>query len=106
MNIRERKTRWEEKRIANFALQLVRTDFWSMMGEVRLNSSMTRVHNDLQRKSMDWFLNDRDLRHKKVNALLLVCIHRGIFFDYDKIIYILAFKYPKRMHLIDSLREN
>ena len=26
-----------------------------------------------------------DLSHERVNALLLVCIHRDIFFDYDKI---------------------
>ena len=30
---------------------------------------------DLQNKSMDWFLYDKNLRHEKVNALLLACIH-------------------------------
>ena len=32
----------------------------------------------MQGKSMDWFLYDRDFRHERVNALLVVCIHRGI----------------------------
>ena len=48
--------------------------------EERLESFMTEVHiihkpaNDLQ-KSMDWFLYDKNLRHERVNALLLACIH-------------------------------
>ena len=28
---------------------------------------------------MDWFLYDRDFRHEKVNALLLVYIHRDVY---------------------------
>ena len=51
-------------------------DFWSMMGEERLN------------------------------AFLFVCIDRDIFFDYDKIIEIYAAKYPRRMPLINPLTEN
>ena len=54
----------------------LRTEFQSMMGEERLN------------------------------ALSLVCIHRDIFLDHDKIINIYASKYPKRMLLINSLSEN
>ena len=46
------------------------TDFRSMMGEERLN------------------------------ALSLVCIHRDIFLNYDKIIDIYAFKYPRSTLLI------
>ena len=49
-----KETQIEKK--ANSALQHLRADFWSMMGEERLN------------------------------ALSLVCIHRDIFLDYDKII--------------------
>ena len=30
---------------------------------------------NLQSKSKDWFLYDRGIRHERVNALLLVCIH-------------------------------
>ena len=52
---------------------------------------------------MDWFLYDRDLRHERVNALLLVCIHRDTFFDYDKIIDIYEVKYPRKMLLINPL---
>ena len=39
------------------------------------------------------------------NALSLVCIHRDIFLDYDKIIDIYA-KYPRRVLLINPLSEN
>ena len=28
----------------------------------------TMIDNSLQSKSMDWFLNDRDLRHERVNT--------------------------------------
>ena len=59
----------------NSALQHLRTDFPSMMAE------------------------------EHFNALLLVCIHRDIFLDYDKIIDIYAPKYPRRMLLINPLSE-
>ena len=59
-----------------------------------------------QSKSMDWFLYDRDHRHKRVNVLLLVCIQRDTFLDYDKIIDIYASKYPRKMLLINPLSEN
>ena len=65
-----------DRKKANSALQNLRTDLWSMMDEERLN------------------------------ALSLVCIHRDIFLDYDKIIEIYASKYPRRMLLINPLREN
>ena len=60
--------------------------------EVRLKSFMAEVAIiknqiiDLQKKSMGWFLYDRNLRHERVNALLLACIQWDIFLDYDKII--------------------
>ena len=41
-----------------------------------------------------------------LNALSLVCIHRDIFLDYDKIIDIYASKYPRRMLSINPLSEN
>ena len=61
---------------ANSVLRPVKTDFRSMMGEDCLN------------------------------ALLLVYILRDIFLDYDKIIDMYAFKYPRRMLLINTLSEN
>ena len=67
------------------------------MGEERLNSFMTEV---------PIISKDRDLRHERINALLLVCIHRDIFLDYDKIIDIYAFKYPRMIFLIKPLNEN
>ena len=60
----------------NSALQHVKTDFRSIMGEERLN------------------------------ALLLVHIHRDIFLEYNKIIDMYASKYPSRMLLINPLSEN
>ena len=56
---------------ANSALRHVKTDFRSMMGEERLN------------------------------ALLLVHIHRNIFLEYNKIIDMYASKYPRRMFLVN-----
>ena len=73
MNIRERKP---DRKKGNSALQHLRADFRSMMGEECLN------------------------------ALLLACIHRDIFLDYDKIIDIYPSKYPRRMLLINPLSEN
>ena len=42
---------------------------------------------------------------ERLNALLLVCIHRDIFLRYDKIIDVYASKYPRRMLLINPLSE-
>ena len=68
---------------ANSTLRHVRTGFRSMISEGRLNSFMLDFFiikkPGLQNKSMNWFLYDRDLRHERVNALLLVCIHRDIY---------------------------
>ena len=61
---------------ANSALQHLRTDLRNMMGEERLN------------------------------VLSLVCTHRDIFLDYDKVIDIYASKYPRRILLINPLCEN
>ena len=58
-----------------------------------------------------------DLRHVKtcflsmmyaerLNALLLVYIHRDIFLDYDKIIDMYTLKYPRKILLINPLSEN
>ena len=55
---------------------------------------------------MDCFLYDKNLRHEKVNALLLACSHWDIFLDYDKIIDIYASKYQRRMLLINPLSKN
>ena len=58
---------------ANSTLQNLRTDFQSMMGE------------------------------KRPNVLSLIYIHRDIFLDYGKIIYIYAYKYLRRVLLINPL---
>ena len=43
---------------------------------------------------------------ERLNALSFVYIHSDIFLDYDKIIEIYVFIYPRRMLLINSLSEN
>ena len=40
---------------------------------------------------------------ERLNALSVVYINRDTFLDYDKIIDIYAFKYPRRMLLINPL---
>ena len=47
-----------------------------------------------------------NLHHERVNALLLIYIHRDIFLDFDEIIDIYASKYSKRMLLINLLSQN
>ena len=89
--MKEEPDRKKKTKRANYVLQHVRTDFWCIMDEELLDSFMTEVmlyrnqYIDLERKSMDWFLYDSDIRHERVNALLLACIHWDIFLDYDKI---------------------
>ena len=56
---------------------------------------------DLQNKSMNWFLYDRNFRHERVNALLLACIHWDILLNNDKIIDIYTSKYQRRMLLVN-----
>ena len=47
-----------------------------MMGEERFNSIMAAVPiMYLLCKSLDWFLNGRDLHHERVKASLLVSIN-------------------------------
>ena len=69
-----KKTQIENK--VNSTLQQLRTDFWSIMEE------------------------------KRLNALSLLCIHRDIFLDCEKIIDISASKYQRRMLFINPLSEN
>ena len=66
----------KKKHIENKANSVLQTNFWGIMGEERLK------------------------------AFSLVCIHRDIFLDYDKIIDIYASKYPRRMLLINPPSEN
>ena len=54
----------------------------------------------------DWFLYDKNLRHERVNALLLEYNQWDIFLDYDKIIDIYVSKYQRRMILINPLSKN
>ena len=65
-----------DRKKANSALQQLKPDFRSMMGEECLNT------------------------------LSLVFIHQDIFPDYDKITNIYVSKYPRRMFLISPLIEN
>ena len=107
------KPDWKkEQKTGNYALQHVRTDSWCMWMKSVLNLSWRRSllyknqSIDLLNKSMDWFLYDKNLRHERVNALLLACIHWDILLDYDKIIDIYAPKYQRRMLLISPLSKN
>ena len=43
---------------------------------------------------------------ERINALLLVCIYRDKFLDYDKINDMYASKYPRRVPVINPLSEN
>ena len=43
---------------------------------------------------------------ERLNTLFRVSIHRDILLDYEKIIDIYAFKYPRRMAFINPLSEN
>ena len=96
-----------KKNKTNYALQHVRIDSWCMWVKSILNRSWRRFllfrnqSIDLQNKSMDWFLYDKNLRHVRVHALLLGCIHWDIFLDYDKIIDNYASIYQRRMLLIN-----
>ena len=96
---------WKKRQIkkpkkTNYSLQHVRTDSRCMWMKSILNLSRWRSlfyrnqSNDLQNKPMGWFLYNKNLRHERVNALLLACIHSDIFLGYDKII---APKYQRRM---------
>ena len=51
---------------------------WWMMSILNISWHQS---TDLQNKSMDWFLYDRNFRHEGVNALLLGCIHWDIWWQ-------------------------
>ena len=88
------------KKFLNFSSSKALTPSW------RRSLLYKNQSNDLQNKSMDWFLFDKNLHHEGVNALLLACIHWDIFFEYNKIIDIYASKYLRRMLLINPLSKN
>ena len=67
--------------------------------------SVTRVLNILLTKAATR-ASVEGVNSKRVNILLLMCIHRDIFLDYDKIIHIYAPKYPRSMLLINPLSES
>ena len=76
-----------------------------MMDEKHLDYFMTEA--PIIQKPIDWlFLYDSDLRHEKVNALLLAGISWDIFLDCDKIMDLYASKYLRRMLLINPLSKN
>ena len=111
--VRKKRDRKKTKtKKANYALQHVRADSRCMWMKRVLNLLWRRsllYRNqfiDLQNRSVDWDLYDKNLRHESVNALLLAWIHWDIFLDYDKIIDIYAFKYQRRMLLISPLSKN
>ena len=97
---------------SNYAQQHVRTDYWCMWMKSLLNLSwwrslLYRIQSiDLQNKSMNLFLYNKNLCHERFNALLLACIHWDIFLDYDKIIDIYTSKHLRRMLLINPLSKN
>ena len=74
--------------------------------EERLESFMMEVPIIQKPVSMERFLYGKKLRHEKVNALLLACIHWDKFLECDKIIDIYASKYERRMLLINPLSKN
>ena len=67
-----------------------------MLGDEQLNFFMTQV--PIISKPVYWFAEQingqvfirQDICHKRVNALLLLCIHLDIFLDYDNLINIYA----------------
>ena len=67
------------------------------------SASVKRVNSALRRAKTDF---RSTMGEERLNALLLVHIHRDIFLEYDKIIDIYASKYPRRMLLINLLSEN
>ena len=93
---------------ANYVLQHVRTDSRCMWMKSVLNLSWRRsllCRNqsiDLQSKSIDWFLYDKNFRHERVTALL----PPWLLLDCDKLIDIHASKYQRRMLLINPLSKN
>ena len=74
-----REYSWKKSQVekkANYALQHVRRDSWmkSVLNLSWRRSLLYRKHSiDLQNKSIDWFLCDRNFGHERVNALLLLC---------------------------------
>ena len=68
VNIHERKPRWK----ANSTLQHLRTDFWNMMGEERLNAlSLVYTHRDifLYDKIIDIYASKYSRRMLLINRL-------------------------------------
>ena len=57
-------------------------------------------------KSLWLVLYDKNLRHERVNALLLAFIQWDIILDYDKIIDIYTSKYQRAIILINPLSKN
>ena len=100
----------KKKQIMLYNMQEQILSVWWMNSVLNLSWRRSLLYRnqsiDLQNKSMDWFLYDRNFRLERVNALLLECIHWDIFLDYDKIVDIYASKYQKRMLLINPLSKN
>ena len=62
------------------------TGFYKCLFEASINSFMTEVPIiHLHRKSLDWFLYDRDLRYERVNRCFDNCLFIGIFGKVDQI---------------------
>ena len=75
-----------------------------------VNSQYSRKKTRIKKKANSALHLRTDFRRmmgeERLNALSLVCIHRNILLDYDKIINIYASKYPRSMLLINPLSEN
>ena len=67
------------------------------------STSVERANSDLQHVKTDFF---GMMNEKRLNVLLLAYIHRDIFLDYDKIIDKYASKYPTRRLLILTFNFN
>ena len=67
------------------------------------SASVERANSDLQHVKTDFF---GMMNEKRLNVLLLAYIHRDIFLDYDKIIDKYASKYPRRRLLILTFNFN
>ena len=110
----KRKPDWKKTKIKkeNYVLQHVRTDSRCMWMKSVLNLLWWRFilyrnySIDLQNKSMNWFLYDKNPRHERVNALLFAYIDWDMFLDYDKIIDIYASKDQRTMLLVNPLSKN
>ena len=78
-------------------LHLLFCEWWIFVKE---NPDRKKANSTLQHLKTDF---QSMMREERLDALSVVYINRDTFLDYDKIIDIYAFKYPRRMLLINPL---